>query len=86
MWIRSQDTKELINATRIQADRNTIYTFSTIDVENGWIELGRYETDEKAIKVLDDIQYEVINYDPTNNVYIMPEINEKVRGQIKNEK
>lgn len=56
MWIRSQDRTELINANRIQVDRNIVFTFSNINEESGWIQLGEYETKEKAMEVLDKIQ------------------------------
>ena len=63
MWIRSQDKTELINTNRIQVDRNIVFTFSNINEESGWIQLGEYETREKAIEVLDKIQAFIIDYE-----------------------
>ena len=75
MWVRSQNNKILSDVKQFEIMNNGQIWGGIKDDR-----LGAYGTDEKAMKVLDDIQYEVINYDPTNNVYTMPAIDEKVRG------
>lgn len=54
MWIRSQDKKFLIEATNIQylEDCNVIVNSNDED----YTLLGKYSTEEKALKVLDMIQ------------------------------
>jgi hypothetical protein len=71
MWIRSQDKTELINCKRIQVQNKRIYTFDS--GIGKWIELGEYATKERAIEILNDIEYEIKNYDPKNNIYLMLE-------------
>lgn len=53
LWIRSQDKENLIQPTRlfIAFDKN----IATWD-GNLMIDLGNYETKERALEVLDDIQ------------------------------
>lgn len=59
MIIRSQDKKYLVNMGNISIyamDREVI-CFDTSGIEDsGYISLGYYETEEKALKVLDMIQ------------------------------
>lgn len=61
MWIRSQDKEILINIKRLFVneivENKKIVGYS---IDSGGIELGRYSTKEKALKVLDKIQ-ETIN-------------------------
>jgi len=51
MWIRSQDKKVLSNINQIEVIDNEIY-------EN--VLLGQYETKERAIEILDNIQTAII--------------------------
>ena len=55
MWIRSQDKKTLVNADRICMKHSFSYEIYQQD-ENGTITLGKYSTEEKAMKVMDMIQ------------------------------
>ncbi|MGJ0845940.1 hypothetical protein SAMN02745784_02960 [Tissierella praeacuta DSM 18095] len=48
MWIRSQSRKELIDVTSLEVVGNTIMC-------RNWT-LGKYETEERAMEVLDEIQ------------------------------
>ena len=72
LWIRSQDKKKLIKVDEIKIetvkDGNTfIYSHAT--------DLGTYETKERALEVLDEIQKYILlpNIDNSAYVYIMPE-------------
>ena len=58
MWIRNQEITELINADRIQVENYRIYTYPPNN--SGWIELGNYDTKERAIAVLDEIQEHLV--------------------------
>ena len=60
LWIRSQDKENLIQPTRlfIAFDKN----IATWD-GNIMIDLGNYETKERALEVLDEIQDELIGSD-----------------------
>lgn len=70
LWIRSQDKENLIQPTRlfIAFDKN----IATWD-GNIMIDLGNYETKERALEVLDEIQDELIGSDfmPMNENEIM---------------
>lgn len=55
MWIRSQDMKTLVNASefRIYEERKEFSICSRIEL------LGKYSTEEKAMKVMNAIQYKI---------------------------
>lgn len=59
LWIRSQDKRHLIlvkNISLAEYEDEGIYTLET-DLDNGTdFELGCYETEERALQVLDEIQ------------------------------
>ncbi len=86
MWVRSQDKKILGNFSVINIsyeDPTKIIAWSSHLIENeddSSVDLGEYETEERAIEVLDDIQ----QYVAKNNLgdsYIhknFPDGNEKV--------
>ena len=59
MWIRSQDKKTLVNADRICMKHSFSYEIYQQD-ENGTITLGKYSTEEKAMKVMDMIQKQIV--------------------------
>ena len=78
MWIRSQDKEILIDAKTVshQAE-NTVYEKNII---NGWLDgegwfiIGKYETRERAIEVISEIQFQVQQGAKEKNwVYEMPE-------------
>lgn len=77
MWIRSQDKKELIDVAGkrlfLMEHKTTIriYVDPMTSIEDVSIRIGSYKTGLRAIEVLDDIQLEIMNYNPDNNVYIM---------------
>jgi len=76
MWIRSQDKHNLINCARIWVKRRevghreTYYVCgSTYDYDNSWT-LGEYNSKQRALRVLDEIQYKLKAKD---EVFQMPE-------------
>lgn len=76
MWIRSQDDRLLIDADKIHiggTDKCQIYNIG----ESFNYFLGDYSSLEKALKVLDQIQYnmEPFEHEPTM-VYQMPQDDE----------
>jgi len=54
LWIRSQDKEKLLKVDEIHLGLNKEYVDSDIWVNN-WI-VGEYETKERALEVLDEIQ------------------------------
>ena len=73
MWIRSQDKTELIDTKRIQVNNKSLYAFENNGNEESWIKIGDYNSKERALEILDDIELEITSYNPDNNVYIMME-------------
>lgn len=70
MWIRSQDKKILTEIHNLDIDDiNQIWDCSSL--------LGKYSSEEKALKVLDQIQYnmEPFEHEPTM-VFQMPQDDE----------
>ena len=65
LWIRSQDKENLIQPTRlfIAFDKN----IATWD-ENIMIDLGNYETKERALEVLDEIEERIMLINTINLV------------------
>lgn len=60
MWIRSQDKKQLVNANDLYiATRGKGYCIST----GKGNDLGLYSSEDKAMKVLNIIRHEIIEYD-----------------------
>ena len=57
LWIRSQDKKDLICTRRIYVHENTIRT--NVYEAIGFAILGEYETKERALEVLDEIQRKI---------------------------
>ena len=59
MWIRSQNKKSLLNVNQIEispsVDKSKYYICNSLKEES--VTLGEYSTEEKALKVLDQIQY-----------------------------
>lgn len=77
MWIRSQDRKFLVDAKAIGADGIGIRACIGGDRANSG-PLGEYESEERAIEVLDDIQKDLQNTLMADSsqyivVYEMPE-------------
>ena len=54
MWIRNQSRKELIDVTSLEVVGNTIMC-------RNWT-LGEYETEKRAMEVLDEIQDHLNDY------------------------
>lgn len=72
MWIRSQNLLKLVKCDLLFVRQRKSDSFYVI--EAGVITLGSYSTLEKALKVLDQIQYnmESFEHEPTM-VFQMPE-------------
>ena len=70
LWIRSQDREKLIKVKSLYVEkypssnnRYAIYNFFYDDLDDCDIPLGTYETRERALEVLDEIQDELIGSD-----------------------
>ena len=72
MWIRSQDLYMLIKCERLSARQCITRKYCIIGDES--VLLGEYSTEEKALKVLDQMQYnmEPFEHEPTM-VFQMPQ-------------
>lgn len=72
MWIRSQDLYTLIKCERLSIRQSISRSHCVIG--NECVVLGGYSTTEKALKVLDEIQYnmEPFEHEPTM-VFQMPQ-------------
>lgn len=68
MWIRSQDRKILTDIHDVEID-------SGFKVWGSGSLIGEYSTEEKALRVLDEIQNREINY-PPNEVFETPQDDE----------
>lgn len=68
MWVRSQDRKILTEIHDVEID-------SGFKVWGSGSLIGEYSTEEKALRVLDEIQNREINY-PPNEVFEMPQDDE----------
>lgn len=59
MWIRSQSRKALLNVNQVviipSVDKRMYFICNSLEKES--VTLGVYLTEEKALKVLDQIQY-----------------------------
>jgi len=79
MWIRSQDKEILINATCIclgsENHEKGCICASSAD-GNKWY-IGKYSTKEKALKVLDEIQKLIYDYQ-LGGVFQMPQDDEVI--------
>lgn len=65
MWVRSQDRKILTEIHDVEID-------SGFKVWGSGSLIGEYSTEEKALRILDEIQNREINY-PPNEVFEMPQ-------------
>lgn len=58
MWIRSQNKKSLLNVNQVvtipSVDKSKYFICNSLEKES--VTLGVYSTEEKALKVLNDIQ------------------------------
>ena len=59
MWIKSQNKKILVDTNKIYIECDSIYNHKTYFIKGDCI-LGEYSTKEKAIKVMDMIQSQLI--------------------------
>ena len=67
MWIRSQNKLMLMQIHEVHVTGGVINALFC-----GTTNLGTYKTPERAMEVLNDIQSEIMNCNPVNDVYIMP--------------
>lgn len=56
MWIRSQDKKTLVYCTRLAVVGRTIQNLPATGIEDDYDVMGKYESEERAVEVLDNIQ------------------------------
>lgn len=81
LWIRSQDKEKLVKVNDVAIEMNMIYGY--FDKNTEYEHLGSYATKERALEVLDEIQYllnnnfcyskELAQYITCNNaIYEMP--------------
>lgn len=80
LWIRNQDKMNLVKIRQIslnyQNNKQIIANYIPELYENSgeyYELLGKYETKERAIEVLDEIQAYLMSDTPRSNVYNMPE-------------
>jgi hypothetical protein len=73
MWIRSQDGYELIDIAgkrfyvmSNRYDKFCVYIDFLTGLEDDYSKLGEYETRERAIEVLNQIQYQLTNISHTS--------------------
>ena len=73
MWIRTQDKKTLVKVDMVELlnYENSIVAYTSIKVAD----LGKYSTEEKAMKVLNDIE-ETMCYGNGSGFYQMPQDDE----------
>ena len=77
LWIRSQDRECLIKVNRVDKYGLSIIAFVTFDNECTEIYLGKYATEERASKVLDEIEdlmRSLNNSDLKIIIYEMPKV------------
>lgn len=79
MWIRSQDRRALLNVNQVlispSVNGSIYYINDSLGEESN--ELGIYTSEEKALKVLDKIQYNIELFEhETTMVFQMPTDNE----------
>ena len=76
MWVRSQnkdlliDVKVIYWGKKAYVDSYMVYTEDLLRNTTADIELGFYKTSEKAMKVLDELQYRIARSE--SGVYQMP--------------
>ena len=58
MWIRSQDKKTLVDAGSLFANNLKVFAYDKASVA---YTLGEYETQERALEVLDEIQKHIVS-------------------------
>ena len=60
MWIRSQNKKILVDTNKIYIECDSIYNHKTYFIKGDCI-LGQYSTEEKAMKVINMIQRQIVS-------------------------
>lgn len=70
MWIRSQDKRNLVNCVRIwiRGSEKTYYICGS--TYNNEYVLGKYNSKQRALEILDDIQYMLSTH---NELFQIPE-------------
>lgn len=87
IWIRSQDKRLLLNVVLVGIKINHNIIYGATQASNTILELGKYLTEEKALKVLDKIQRHIeklftnttdgnTNYHMFKQVFEMPQDDE----------
>lgn len=65
MWIRNQDKKCLVNSKMFKVEKNAVLILTEDYAEGEWYLAGEYETEERAVEVLDSIQDQLTNFSDT---------------------
>lgn len=66
LWIRSQDRMELLKIDRLDVNGNQIEAnFKSHYGGCEYLVIGRYETNERTLEVLDEIQNHILNLGET---------------------
>lgn len=76
MWVRSQNKEVLVNVNDVcfYKMKKDSYQFRCYGYGDDYYILGEYSTEEKALKVLDQIQYNVELFEhETTMVFQMPQ-------------
>ena len=56
LWIRSQDKMKLVNNCNLYISNEIRNEYVIEDLSNKYLKLGTYQTKERALEVLDEIQ------------------------------
>lgn len=86
MWIRSQNKKSLLNVNQVvtipSVDKSKYFICNSLEKES--VTLGVYSTEEKVLKVLDEIQYNIELFEhELTMVFQMPQDDEVEAWQKK---
>lgn len=62
MWIRSQDKKTLAYCTRLFVHGPYIQNLPATGIEDDYDIMGKYESEERAMEVLDEIENQLFKH------------------------
>ena len=85
LWIRSQDKEMLSKPSRLQVAQNSIYQGYRIFNKNFDDVLGFYNTKERCIEIIDEIQKLLLSASPQNAFVVLKNIDltyEEVKNYI----
>lgn len=82
MWVRSQNRNVLINANEVRIVYEYTYCIICDSYDGEYYYLGEYYTKEKALKVMDMIEEEIIKCEAMITVDSVPFCDRKVVFQL----